>query len=169
MYRQGISVNIAIDWNSTLQDQIGEICHRTCLVPADFTQWDPQLGHRCGMTETAFTKWAWTDESIQAMAEPYPGAAEGVCRLSSWATIWVVTSTSCPMLVQPWLRRWGIPFDKVIVTQDKASVPWDLLIDDNPSTLVKLAAEGRQVLRHRLPWNEYLVDVEGVQWLPILS
>ncbi len=156
---------IGIDWNSTLQNQIGEICHRTCLTPADFNQWDPQLGSRCGMTEAAFTEWAWGDESIQAMAEPYPGAVAGVKRMKEGgATIWIVTSTSCPMLVQPWLRRWGIPFDRVILTGDKASVEWDLLIDDNPFTLAALQAGGRRVLRHRLPWNEHLIEVEGMQW-----
>ena len=172
---------IGIDWNSTLQNQIGEICSRTCLTPLDFDRWDPQLGHRCGRSEAAFTTWAWGDPSIQAMAEPYPGAVSRVKRMKEEGvhpelhpelveglvrrdTIWIVTSTSCPMLVTPWLRRWGIPFDRAILTNDKASVEWDLLIDDNPFTLESLQASGRRVLRHRLPWNEHLVEVEGMRW-----
>lgn len=155
---------IGIDWNSTIQNQIQEICRRTCLRPVDFDRWDPPLGARCGMTEEAFTRWAWTDASIQAMAEPYPGAAAAIARLGSWATIWIVTSTSNPQLVKPWLRKYDIHFDRVILTDDKGSVEWDLLIDDNPATLQNLEVDGRQVMRHEIEWNKQLTHIKGVKW-----
>ena len=161
---------IGIDWNSTLQNQIGEICNRTCLLPSDFDRWDPPLGSRVGMTEAAFTSWAWGNESIQAMAEPYQGAASTVTRLrEAGATIWIVTSTGCPMLVTPWLRRWKIPFDRAILTDDKESIEWDVLLDDNPFTLERAAASGRRVLRHRLPWNSHLEGIEGFSWESLIS
>lgn len=155
---------IGIDWNGTIQNQIQEICRRTCLTPADFTTWDPPLGARCGMSDETFTAWAWGDESIQAMAEPYPGAAAAIARLGSWAEIWIVTSTCHPRLVTPWLRKNKIRYDRAIMTGDKASVEWDLLIDDNPATLMSLAAEGRSVLRHIIKWNENLTFIEGIKW-----
>lgn len=154
---------IAIDWNSTLQNQIGEICQRTNLRPADFDQWDKPLGYRCGMSEEAFTRWAWTDESIQAMAQPYPGAARAVAELKKKNKIWIVTSTACPALVAPWFRRHNIRYDKLILTSDKGSVPWDVLIDDSPITLAALAGT-RRVLRHIVEWNKHLVGIEGVSW-----
>ncbi len=156
---------IGIDWNSTLQNQVGEICSRTCLVPGDFDRWNPQLGSHIGMTEAAFSLWAWGSASIQAEARPYEGAVAGVSRLASWATIWIVTSTGCPGLVEPWLSRWGIPYNRVIVTSDKGSVAWDVLLDDNPITLSKLFAQGRQVLRHEaVVWNNHLTHIQGFNW-----
>ena len=156
---------IAIDWNSTIQNQIGEICRRTNLRPADFDRWDPPLGSRCGMTDEAFTAWAWGDESIQWMADPYPGAPAAIARLASWATIWIVTSTCQPHLVPKWLRKHNVHFDRIILTGDKGSVEWDVLIDDNPATLESLAAGGRQVLRHEIEWNKNLTHIKGVKWL----
>lgn len=155
---------VGIDFNSTLQDQIGEICRRTILQPSDFDRWDPLLGCRVGMTEAAFCKWAWCDESIQAMAQPYPGAARAVAKLAETCKIWIVTSTSNPLLLPGWLRRHGFYPDRIILTDDKGGVEWDWLVDDRPDVLERLSGEGRNVLRHKVEWNKHLVDIRGISW-----
>lgn len=100
---------------------------------------------------------------LQALAPPYPGAARGMAELAKRGKVWIVTSTACPALVAPWLRRNGMYPDRVILTGDKESVPWDILIDDSPITLKALSVS-RNVLRHIVPWNEELTQIKGVRW-----
>lgn len=154
---------IGVDWNSTLQDQISEIIRQARIIYGvdlsldDFNQWDAPLGGKCGITDQAFTRWAWTNPDIQWEARPYPGAADSLLTLSQLGVeIHVITSTSNPGLVVPWLERNGVPYDKVIFSNDKTAEDFDVLVDDNPGTLVKVAEAGRKVIRHAIPWNQHM-------------
>lgn len=159
---------IAVDWNSTLANNILLICKCTGLHPSQFSQWDPDLwtpalGLQTRMCRDRFNEWMWTEPMLQALAPPYPGAARGMAELAKRGKVWIVTSTACPTLVAPWLRKNGIEVDKIILTDDKASVEWDILVDDSPITLKALSAS-RRVLRHIVPWNEGLTEIRGVRW-----
>lgn len=159
---------IAIDWNSTLADNIGLICQCTGLHRSQFSQWDPdlwtpELGQRMRMGKEQFNTWMWTNPMLQSMAAPYPGAARAIAHLAKYARIWIVTSTACPTLVAPWLRRNKVPYERIILSSDKGSVEWDWLVDDSPITL-KALADSRNVLRHIVKWNEHLTDIRGVSW-----
>jgi 5'(3')-deoxyribonucleotidase len=161
---------IAVDWNCTLQDQTSSISaavyriYGQVLIPSDFDRWDPPIGEKLGLDNDSFTKWAWTDETIQRAAPPYPLARESLGLLrAAGHRIKIVTSTSCPHLVEDWMHRWQIPYDEIVCTQDKRSVPWDLLIDDNPTTLESLFMEQRRVVRFAgVPWNCHLTHIPGV-------
>jgi hypothetical protein len=72
------------------------------------------------------------------------------------------TSTRYPALTRPWLERWNIPYHLIIQTNDKSSVAFNWHIDDNPATLLALAAAGRRVIRWALPWNTHLVQYPAV-------
>jgi len=115
------------------------------------------------MGKEQFNTWMWTEPALQAMAAPYPGAARAIAHLAKYARIWIVTSTACPALVAPWMRRNNIPYDKIILSSDKGSVEWNWLVDDSPVTLAKLAGH-RNVLRHEVEWNKHLVGIRGVKW-----
>lgn len=159
---------IAVDWNSTLANNIGLICGCTGLHPSQFNTWNPELwtptlGLQMRMGREEFNEWMWTAPMLQAMAQPYPGAVRGMAELAKRGKVWIVTSTACPSLVAPWCRRHSIRYDKIVVTADKASVEWDILIDDSPITLAALSAS-RNVLRHEVKWNEQLTDIRGVRW-----
>lgn len=160
---------IAVDWNSTLAANIPFICQCTGLKEAQFNVWNPDLwtpalGLQMHMCRDRFNEWMWTEPMLQALAPPYPGAVRGMAELRKRGKVWIVTSTACPALVVPWLRRHNLDVDRVILTSDKESVPWDILIDDSPITLAALAG-GRNVLRHEVPWNECLANqVRGVRW-----
>lgn len=161
---------IAVDWNSTLANNIGFICQCTGLHPSRFSTWDPDLwtpalGLQMRMCRDRFNEWMWQEPMLQALAPPYPGAARGMAELAKRGEVWIVTSTACPALVAPWLRKNGIYPDRIILTSDKGSVEWDILIDDNPLTLDALTLASRNVLRHIVPWNECLANqVRGVRW-----
>jgi len=160
---------IAIDWNSTLQNQISEICRRCNgkITPLDFNEWDPKLGGKVGMTDDDFTAWAWGDPSIQAEAPAYPGATAGVRYLAQFGEIWIVTATSHYDVCRQWLKRNEIDYHRLIFAQDKSQVAWDVLIDDSPSTLRKMSETGRSVIRFSGPmWNSdmsHLPTLKGWQ------
>lgn len=159
---------IGVDFNSTLANNILLICQCTGLKPEQFSTWDPDLwtpalGLQMRMGKEQFEHWMWTNPMLQALAPPYPGAVRGVAELRKRGKVWIVTSTACPALVAPWLRKHGIEVDKIILTSDKESVPWDILIDDSPGLLAELAPR-RRVLRHIVKWNEGLTEIRGVRW-----
>lgn len=158
----------AVDWNSTLAANIPFICKCTGLHESQFSQWNPDLwtpalGLRMRMGRDQFNEWMWTEPMLQALAPAYEGAARGVAELRKRGKVWIVTSTACPALVAPWLRKHKIEVDRVILTDDKESVEWDWLVDDSPILLAKLAGS-RNVLRHIVPWNQQLTDIRGVRW-----
>ena len=157
---------LAVDWNSTIQNQISEICRTTrgLLVPEDFDRWDPPLGHKIGMSETQFTRWAWSSKYIKWRARPYANAKQALASIRQSYQVWVVTFTCLERpLVERWFSREGIGYDRLIITGDKGSVPWNVLIDDNPETLAKLHRDGRLVIRFAVPkWNSHLVSVPAI-------
>ena len=158
---------IGIDWNCTLQDTINEIIRTVYLIygvvlkPEDFNRWDPPIGQKLGIDNDVFTAWAWKSEGIQKRARAYPFAREVIRLLyTSGHTIKIITSTSCPHLVEAWLYRFKIPYHGLVVTQDKSSVEFDLLIDDNPYTCEKLFLEQRGIIRYAgVPWNRHLTHI----------
>lgn len=160
---------LSVDLDNVIRDQIGAIIaatqrrYRVTLQRESFSIWDPPLGQIIGVDNDEFTAWAWGDPMIFALAEPMAGALAALSRLAAEYRIMITTSTACPELTEPWLRWWQVPYHEIIHTTDKGSVEFDWHIDDSPSTLQKLAAAGRQVVRFRLPWNE------GLNELPTLD
>lgn len=65
--------------------------------------------------------------------------------------------TSRPVEARPatlaWLRQHGIRYDSLTFTDDKTSVPTDVFVDDHPSTVEKLVANGTWAVLYDQPWN----------------
>jgi len=169
---------LSLDLDNTLRDQIGSIItavarrYRVGLSRDAFSCWDPPLGRILGLPDEEFTAWAWTDENIFTAARPFPGVVWALHQLRHRYHLLILTSTAHPRLTEPWLRAWRIPYDQVIHTSDKGSVPFYLHLDDSPLTLASLAAQGRQVLRFALPWNNNLAHLPGLNrwsaWTEVL-
>jgi len=117
-----------------------------------------------GKSQSEFDKWAWTDETIQWMAEPYKGTVDQIRWLGRFAKIHIITSTCHPHLVGKWLKKYGVEFDKVVISNCKENEEFDVLLDDNPFTLEKLNSLGRNVLRHNIAWNAHLTHIKSFNW-----
>jgi 5'(3')-deoxyribonucleotidase len=155
---------IGIDYNFTLQAKDLEICKQTnCkIMPQDFTQWDPPLGCKCGIANDLFINWLAMSPILDMQSRAYPGAAREMYELSKPYKIWIITATCNPWVVEPWLKREGIVFDRIIFTESKLEVEeWEVLIDDSPTTLEKAHKAGRKALRKYIPWNGHLAHIPG--------
>jgi 5'(3')-deoxyribonucleotidase len=156
---------LSLDLDNTIRDQIGAIItavarrYRVSLSRDAFSCWDPPLGQILGLDNDQFTAWAWTDPAIFTASKPMPGVVWALHQLRQSYHLLILTSTAHPRLTEPWLRAWRIPYDQIIHTADKSSVPFHLHLDDSPTTLVKLSEAGRRVLRFALPWNTHLTHL----------
>lgn len=169
---------LSLDLDNVLRDQIGSIITATArrygvsLSRDAFSCWDPPLGQIIGLDNDRFTAWAWTDPAIFAAARPLPGVVWALHQLHHRYHLLITTSTAHPCLTEPWLRAWRVPYDQIIHTPDKSSVPFDLHLDDSPTTLQTLTAQGRKVLRFALPWNKGLACLPGLSrwssWAEVL-
>ena len=109
-----------------------------------------------------------SDENIEA-SEPYPGAVEAV---RAWhdAGHWIhVTShrgEPSRAATARWLDAIGMPWDDLHCSFDKVSrcveVGIDVLVDDSPANLVRAREAGIVPATIIHPWNERLVEEEGV-------
>ena len=109
-----------------------------------------------------------SDENIEA-SEPYPGAVETV---RAWhdAGHWIhVTSHRGERsrgATARWLDAIGMPWDDLHCSFDKVSrcveVGVDVLVDDSPANLVRAREAGIVPATIIHPWNERLVEEEGV-------
>ncbi len=108
------------------------------------------------------------DENIEG-AEPYEGAAEAVRRWhrsGHWIHVTTHRRTACVPATRRWLEAQGIPFDDLHCSFDKVSrcveLGIDLLVDDSPPNIAAARAHGMLVATLIHPWNEPLVDQDGV-------
>jgi 5'(3')-deoxyribonucleotidase len=152
-------LTIGIDWNNTIQDQIGCLVLQSDgkLTRKDFSQWDDPSGcKKMNMPEKEFIAWCWKNEEIQEMSLPFPGAKEVLDSLSqAGIKIKIITSSFMPVSkIVAWFDRHQIPFDTIVKAKDKSQIPFDLLIDDNPTVLQQMVDLGLPVLKFTLPWNQ---------------
>ena len=113
-----------------------------------------------------------SDENIAA-GVPYPDAVETV---REWheAGHWIhVTShrrRSTHEATAAWLDRIGMPCDDLHCSFDKVprcvELGIDVLVDDSPVNIAKARAEGSWRRRSIHPWNEEIVETDGVIGAP---
>jgi 5'(3')-deoxyribonucleotidase len=171
---------LSVDLDNVIRDQIGSIItatwqrHGVRLSRDLFHSWDPPLGHLVGLSDEAFTAWAWTDPLIFATARPMEDAPGALRSLGRDYRIVITTSTHHPDLTRPWLNYWRIPYDEIIHTPHKYEVEFDLHLDDSPLVLADLQRRGRPgAIRFALPWNRHLVNLPTLTgwaaWREVLS
>jgi beta-phosphoglucomutase-like phosphatase (HAD superfamily) len=113
-----------------------------------------------------------SDANIAA-GEPYPGAVEAV-RAWHERGHWIhVTSHRRPaaaLATAAWLEAIGMPFDDLHCSFDKVSRCVELgihvLVDDSPANIVRARAAGIVAATIVHPWNEELIDQDGVIGAP---
>ena len=109
-----------------------------------------------------------SDENIAA-AEPYPDAVETV-RAWHGAGHWIhVTShrrDAAHAATARWLETIGMPHDDLHCSFDKVTrcveLGIDLLVDDSPVNISRAREKGILAATIIHPWNENLIDGEGV-------
>jgi len=141
------------------------------LHPDQVTAWHaPAELTRFG-SMTNFWRWARTagddGRSLFASLTPYPGAVDGLRRLTDAAHVAIITTK--PDWAIPdtlgWLAALDLPLREVHITAEKASVACDVYVEDSPKQLQALRRHRPRavVCRWVRPWNEPLdgvVDVE---------
>ena len=102
-------------------------------------------------------------------AEPYPGAVDAVNAWYDAGHFIHVTShrsTAAHAPTEQWLQRIGLRHHELHCSQDKVSrceeIGIELLIDDNPDDLRRAAEAGIEVATLVHPWNQDVVEEEGI-------
>jgi uncharacterized protein len=109
-----------------------------------------------------------SDENI-AGAEPYPGAVETVRDWHArghWIHVTSHRRTSTYAATAAWLDAIGMPYDDLHCSFDKvtrcAQLSIDVLVDDSPVNIIKARAAGIVPATIIHPWNEEVVQRDGV-------
>lgn len=102
-------------------------------------------------------------EDIYMSAAVTPDAVEVLKKASEDWEIRFITYRPARLapITNEWLDRHDLPYP-VTHTDDKASVPCDLYVDDHPQTITSLHRAGRKALLFRRPWNREAWDLPGV-------
>lgn len=76
----------------------------------------------------------------------------------------------CEKATYFWLESNGFPYDEVIVSYDKSSYSYDLLIDDSPSNYETCVKDGKHVLVFDQAWNRHLTDApRAIGWREVIE
>ena len=109
-----------------------------------------------------------SDENIEA-AEPYPGAVETVAAWSAeghWIHVTSHRAGRARAATERWLNDIGMPYDDLHCSYDKVTRCVELgihvLVDDSPVNLVHAREAGIVGATIVHPWNEPLVDQDGI-------
>jgi uncharacterized protein len=109
-----------------------------------------------------------SDENIAA-GVPYPDAVETVRdwhEQGHWIHVTSHRRVSTRAATEAWLEAIGMPYDDLHCSFDKISrcveLEIDVLVDDSPLNIAKARAAGIAAATIVHPWNEELVDRDGV-------
>ncbi len=109
-----------------------------------------------------------SDENIAA-GVPYPDAVETVRDWHAqghWVHVTSHRRASTRAATEAWLDAIGMPYDDLHCSFDKISrcveLEIDVLVDDSPLNIAKARAAGIGAATIIHPWNEDLVDRDGV-------
>ncbi len=109
-----------------------------------------------------------SDENIAA-GVPYPGAVETVRdwhEQGHWIHVTSHRRESTRPATAAWLDAIGMPYDDLHCSFDKVTrcveLGIDVLVDDSPVNIAKARAAGMVAATIIHPWNEELVDGDGV-------
>jgi uncharacterized protein len=109
-----------------------------------------------------------SDQNIEA-AEPYPGAVEvvrGWHEEGHWIHVTSHRRESASPATARWLQAIGLPYDDLHCSFDKVSrcleLDIHLLVDDSPVNIARAREVGMLAATIVHPWNEELVDRDGV-------
>jgi uncharacterized protein len=172
---------IALDIDSTLHHYwptLEEVVRRRHGIPLPYEE-----QHDWGITVlgrdeiVACIAETHSEENILA-AEPYPHAVETVAEWHAAGHFIHVTShraEAARAATERWLERIGMPYDDLHCSYDKVArcveLGIDVLVDDSPVNLARAREHGISGATIAHPWNERLVDSDGVvgarDWLEL--
>ena len=163
---------IALDIDSTLHhywDLLDELARERYGVELDYheqTSWSitklepEQL--------SALVRETHSEENVLA-AEPYPDAVETVRAWHDqghWIHVTSHRRTSTYEATAAWLERIGLPYDDLHCSFDKVprcvELGIQVLVDDSPVNIAKARDEGIVPATIIHPWNEEIVETDGV-------
>jgi hypothetical protein len=76
----------------------------------------------------------------------------------------------CRRATKYWLDSNGFPYDEVIVSYDKTSYDYDILIDDSPGNYESCVADGKNILVFDQAWNRHLTDApRAMDWIEVVK
>jgi hypothetical protein len=171
-YRTQFMARIALDIDSTLHhywDLLDRISRERFGVPLPYeTQRDWNVTALPRDHLIACVQETHTDENIAA-GEPYPDAVETV-RAWHEQGHWIHVTSHRPgrsrEATERWLDEIGLPFDDLHCSFDKVTrcveLGVQLLIDDSPVNIARARDEGIVAATILHPWNEALVERDGV-------
>jgi hypothetical protein len=167
---------IALDIDSTLHhywDQLERVVserHGVALPYAEQRSWGIG-GLEQGQVAECLAE-THSDENILA-AEPYPDAVQVVARWHAdghWIHVTSHRAHATRGATERWLGAIGLPYDDLHLSYDKLSrcveLGIDVLVDDSPENITGARAAGILAATIAHPWNEGLLDRDGVIGAP---
>jgi uncharacterized protein len=163
---------IALDIDSTLHhywdliDRISQERFGVELPYEEQTDWGITLLERDQLI--ACVEETHSDENVLS-AEPYPGAVETVTAWREhghWIHVTSHRSGRAYAATEQWLSAIGMPYHDLHCSYDKIArcveLGIDVLVDDSPVNLRRARAEGIVAATIVHPWNQDLVEENGV-------
>jgi hypothetical protein len=163
---------IALDIDSTLHhywDLLQRVVrdrHGVDLPYEEQRDWGITILERDAMV--AAVEETHTDENIAA-GVPYAGAVDVVRDWHArghWIHVTSHRRTASAAATARWLDAIGLPFDDLHCSFDKiprcVELGIDVLVDDSPANIARARAEGIVAATIIHPWNETLVERDGV-------
>jgi 5'(3')-deoxyribonucleotidase len=143
-----------VDMDGVITDFVGAVCeeHNDNVRPEDITKWD--------LSEFGIKNETWQKPGFFRNLKPFAGAVETLWKMHQLGDkLWIVTNAMGIDYIEEekaaWVRE-HIPFVRGIVfTDQKHTVPGDVLIDDSPEFLNSYPGT---TIKINHPYN---VDVEA--------
>jgi 5'(3')-deoxyribonucleotidase len=151
----GVVSDFNAGWTRRYNHEFG-----TGLRPEEIATWraPASLTHFGSMSR--FWRWARTcadGNSLFSELEPYPGALDALNRLARRNRVVILTTKPSYAVhdTLAWLAEQRVPTTEVHITEDKASVPCDVYLDDADHNLERLVAARPEsvVCRFVRAWN----------------
>lgn len=104
---------------------------------------------------------AWSD--IQKLEPLEQDIWQKTKMLSNIGQLDVVTNVNVNMAanIKKWLDKYGVVRNKLVFSEKKWELDYDVFIDDSPDNILKIIKNGKIALVYNQPWNRH-IDDQGV-------
>lgn len=141
---------------NTKPNKHAEISTRDIDKWAFFENWGMNLEEAFGIFDECWRDW----EKLEPLEPDQWQKTKMLCNLGEMDIVTAVTEKYLPN-IETWARCKGLHYNKLIHSNSKQDLDYDIYIDDSPKNILEIFDAGKVALMYNQPWNRHVEELQN--------